>query len=48
MIAALPARYREVVILCDLEGHTYEAAAAALECAVGTHALTAPSGLHAY
>jgi RNA polymerase sigma-70 factor (ECF subfamily) len=36
VIAALPARYREVVVLCDLEGHTYEAAAGILECAVGT------------
>jgi RNA polymerase sigma factor (sigma-70 family) len=36
IIAALPARYREVVVLCDLEGHTYEAAAGILECAVGT------------
>ena len=35
-VAALPARYREVVVLCDLEGHTYEAAAGVLECAVGT------------
>jgi RNA polymerase sigma-70 factor (ECF subfamily) len=35
-IAALPPRYREVVVLCDLEGRTYEAAAVALECAVGT------------
>jgi len=36
VIAALPARYREVVVLCDLEGHTYEAAAGILECALGT------------
>ncbi len=36
LIAALPARYREVVVLCDLEGRTYEAAAAIVECAVGT------------
>jgi RNA polymerase sigma-70 factor (ECF subfamily) len=35
-IAALPGRYREVVVLCDLEGLTYEEAAAALGCAVGT------------
>jgi RNA polymerase sigma-70 factor, ECF subfamily len=35
-IAALPPRYREVVALCDLEGETYEAAASALQCAVGT------------
>ncbi len=35
-IAALPDRYREVVVLCDLEGLTYEEAAAALDCATGT------------
>jgi len=35
-IAGLPERYRAVVALCDLEGKTYEEAAAALECAVGT------------
>jgi RNA polymerase sigma-70 factor (ECF subfamily) len=35
-IAALPARYREAVVLCDLEGKTYEEAAAQLECALGT------------
>jgi RNA polymerase sigma-70 factor (ECF subfamily) len=35
-IAVLPVRYREVVVLCDLEGQSYEAAAAALECAIGT------------
>jgi RNA polymerase sigma-70 factor (ECF subfamily) len=35
-IGALPERYREVVALCDLEGKSYEDAAAALECAVGT------------
>ena len=35
-IAALPERYREVVALCDLEGKSYEEAAAALDCAVGT------------
>jgi RNA polymerase sigma-70 factor, ECF subfamily len=35
-IAVLPPRYREVVVLCDLEGRSYEEAAAALECAVGT------------
>ena len=34
-IIALPDRYREVVALCDLEGHCYEEAAARLECAVG-------------
>jgi RNA polymerase sigma-70 factor, ECF subfamily len=35
-IAALPARYREIVVLCDLEDNTYEAAAAALGCSIGT------------
>ncbi len=35
-IIALPERYREAVALCDLEGHSYEEAAARLECAVGT------------
>jgi RNA polymerase sigma-70 factor (ECF subfamily) len=35
-VAALPERYRAVIVLCDLEGLTYEEAAAALECATGT------------
>jgi RNA polymerase sigma-70 factor, ECF subfamily len=35
-IAALPQRYREAVVLCDLEGRSYEEAASALGCAVGT------------
>jgi RNA polymerase sigma factor (sigma-70 family) len=35
-IAALPARYREAVVLCDLEGRSYEEAAAAMGCEVGT------------
>jgi RNA polymerase sigma-70 factor (ECF subfamily) len=35
-IAALPTRYREVVVLCDIEGESYEEAAMALECAIGT------------
>lgn len=35
-IAALPERYREVVVYCDLQGMSYEEAATALECAVGT------------
>ncbi|MDP9171166.1 MAG: RNA polymerase sigma factor [Acidobacteriota bacterium] len=35
-IATLPDRYREAVVLCDLEGMSYEGAAVALECAVGT------------
>jgi len=35
-IARLPLRYREAVVLCDLESSSYEEAAAALACAVGT------------
>jgi RNA polymerase sigma-70 factor, ECF subfamily len=35
-IAALPVRYREVVALCNLEGKSYEEAAAIVDCAVGT------------
>jgi RNA polymerase sigma-70 factor (ECF subfamily) len=35
-IQALPKRYREVVVLCDLEEMDYVAAAAALDCPVGT------------
>ena len=35
-ILALPSRYREVVILCDLEGVTYAMAAASVGCAIGT------------
>jgi RNA polymerase sigma-70 factor (ECF subfamily) len=35
-IAALPERYREVVVLCDLEEKSYEDAAVQLECATGT------------
>ncbi|HEY6465278.1 MAG TPA: sigma-70 family RNA polymerase sigma factor [Candidatus Acidoferrales bacterium] len=35
-IASLPENYREAVILCDLEEMTYEEAAAALQCPVGT------------
>jgi RNA polymerase sigma-70 factor (ECF subfamily) len=35
-IAALPPRYRELVVMCDLEGLTYEEAAAATGCATGT------------
>jgi RNA polymerase sigma-70 factor (ECF subfamily) len=33
---ALPAHYREVVVLCDLEELNYDVAAAMLECPVGT------------
>lgn len=35
-ILALPPRYREAVVLCDLEEMDYEEAAAAAECAIGT------------
>jgi len=35
-VLALPKRYREVVILCDLEELDYSAAAEVLECPVGT------------
>jgi RNA polymerase sigma-70 factor, ECF subfamily len=35
-VLALPARYREVVVLCDLHEMSYLEAATALECAVGT------------
>ena len=35
-VASLPENYREVVILCDLEEMTYEQAAQALGCPVGT------------
>lgn len=35
-IGTLPENYREVVILCELEELSYEEAAAALECPVGT------------
>ncbi len=35
-VLALPTRYREVVVLCDLEELDYVAAATTLGCAVGT------------
>jgi RNA polymerase sigma-70 factor (ECF subfamily) len=35
-VATLPANYREVVILCELEEMSYEDAASALNCPVGT------------
>lgn len=35
-ILRLPVRYREVVVLCDLQELSYADAAAALDCAVGT------------
>lgn len=35
-VTALPLRYREVVVLCDLQELSYADAAVALDCAVGT------------
>ncbi len=35
-VLALPASYREVVVLCDLQEMSYEETATALGCAVGT------------
>lgn len=35
-VLSLPIRYREVVVLCDLQDLSYTDAAAALQCAVGT------------
>jgi RNA polymerase sigma-70 factor (ECF subfamily) len=35
-VLSLPPAYREVVVLCDLGDGSYEEAAAALECPVGT------------
>lgn len=35
-IASLPERYREAVVLCDLQGNSYDEAAQILGCAVGT------------
>jgi len=35
-VLALPEKYREVVVLCDLEEMTYQEAAEILQCAVGT------------
>lgn len=35
-IATLPQNYREIVILCELEEMSYEDAAAAVDCPVGT------------
>jgi RNA polymerase sigma-70 factor, ECF subfamily len=35
-IALLPIRYREAIVLCDLECQSYDEAAAVLGCAVGT------------
>jgi RNA polymerase sigma-70 factor, ECF subfamily len=35
-VLSLPGHYREVVVLCDLQEMSYEEAAAALKCAIGT------------
>jgi len=35
-IVGLPARYREAVVLCDLQEFSYADAAAAVGCAIGT------------
>jgi RNA polymerase sigma-70 factor (ECF subfamily) len=35
-LLALPVKYREVIVLCDLQEMTYADAAAALGCAIGT------------
>ena len=35
-VLSLPAVYREAVVLCDLEDQSYEDAAIALDCPVGT------------
>jgi RNA polymerase sigma-70 factor, ECF subfamily len=35
-VLSLPPVYREVVVLCDLQDSSYEEAAAALDCPVGT------------
>ena len=35
-VLSLPARYREVVVLCELQEMSYAEAASALDCAIGT------------
>ena len=35
-VLSLPTQYREAVVLCDLENASYEDAAAALDCPLGT------------
>ena len=35
-VLSLPPAYREAVVLCDLGDASYEEAAAALECPIGT------------
>ena len=36
VLGLTPAAYREAVVLCDLEDASYEEAAVALDCPVGT------------
>jgi RNA polymerase sigma-70 factor (ECF subfamily) len=35
-VLSLPANYREIVVLCDLQEMTYEEAASIMDCALGT------------
>jgi RNA polymerase sigma-70 factor (ECF subfamily) len=35
-VLSLPPRYREVVVLCELQEMSYAEAAAILDCAIGT------------
>ena len=35
-VARLPARYRDALVLCDLEGRSYAVAASRLRCPLGT------------
>jgi len=35
-VCQLPAKYREAIVLCDLQAMTYADAAASLGCAIGT------------
>jgi len=35
-VLTLPARYREVVVLCDFQELSYAEAAVVLDCAIGT------------
>jgi RNA polymerase sigma factor (sigma-70 family) len=35
-VARLPARYREAIVICDLEGRSYAVAASRLRCPLGT------------
>ena len=35
-VGTLPENYREIVVLCELEEMSYEEAASALDCPVGT------------